>query len=118
MNGIPARWQSGWNTFPGAKSIHDWSEIYIAPYGWIPVDPYMGIFAMRYATTLKPEQRLKIRDFYFGGLDQYRMIANSDHNQQLSTPKAVDALRQRWTSSAANWNGATTTSTSTSILTI
>jgi transglutaminase-like putative cysteine protease len=87
MNGIPARWQSGWNTFPGAKSIHDWSEIYLAPYGWVPVDPYMGIYAMRYATTLKPEQRRELRDFYFGGLDQYRMIANSDHNQPLDPPK-------------------------------
>lgn len=87
MNGIPARWQSGWNTFPGAKSIHDWSEIYLAPYGWVPVDPYMGIYAMRYATTLKPEQRRELRDFYFGGLDQYRMIANSDHNQTLDPPK-------------------------------
>jgi transglutaminase-like putative cysteine protease len=87
MNGIPARWQSGWNTFPGAKSIHDWSEIYLAPYGWVPVDPYMGIYAMRYATTLKPEQRRELRDFYFGGLDQYRMIANSDHNQALDPPK-------------------------------
>lgn len=87
LNGIPARWQSGWNTFPGAKSIHDWSEIYIAPYGWVPVDPYMGIYAMRYATTLKPEQQREIRDFYFGGLDQYRIAANSDHNQVLSPPK-------------------------------
>ncbi len=87
LNGIPARWQSGWNTFPGAKSIHDWSEIYLAPWGWVPVDPYMGIYAMRYATSLKPEQRTELRDFYFGGLDQYRMIANSDHNQTLHPPK-------------------------------
>jgi transglutaminase-like putative cysteine protease len=87
LNGIPARWQSGWNTFPGAKSIHDWSEIYIAPYGWMPVDPYMGIYATQYATTLRPEQRREIRDFYFGGLDQYRIIANSDHNRTLSPPK-------------------------------
>ena len=87
LNGIPARWQSGWNTFPGAKSIHDWTEIYLAPYGWVPVDPYMGIYATRYATTLKPEQRRQIRDFYFGGLDQYRMIANADHNQVLNPSK-------------------------------
>src|SRR2546426_470139 len=87
LNGIPARWQSGWNTFPGAKTIHDWSEIYLAPYGWMPVDPYMGIFAMRYATTLSPAQQREIRDFYFGGLDQYRMAANSDHNQTLKPPK-------------------------------
>jgi len=87
LNGIPARWQSGWNMFPGAKTIHDWSEIYVAPYGWMPVDPYMGIYAMRYANTLNPEQRREIRDFYFGGLDQYRMAANSDHSQTLSPPK-------------------------------
>jgi transglutaminase-like putative cysteine protease len=87
LNGIPARWQSGWNTFPAVKSIHDWSEIYVTPYGWMPVDPYMGIFAMRYANTLTPEQKRTVRDFYFGGLDQYRMIANSDHNQNLTPPK-------------------------------
>jgi hypothetical protein len=47
----------------------------------------MGIYAMRYAKSLRPEQRIEIRDFYFGGLDQYRMIANSDHNQNLNPPK-------------------------------
>lgn len=87
LNGIPARWQSGWNTFPGAASNHDWCEIYLAPYGWVPVDPYMGIYATQYATTLTPEQRRELRDFYFGGLDQYRLIANSDHNQVLRPPK-------------------------------
>ena len=87
LNGIPARWQSGWNTFPGAKTIHDWCEIYLAPYGWMPVDPYQGIWAMRYADTLTDEQKREVRDFYFGGLDYYRMAANSDHNQELTPPK-------------------------------
>ena len=87
LNGVPARWQSGWNTFPGFKDIHDWSEIYVAPYGWVPVDPYMGIFSMRYATSLSPEQRRELRDFYFGGMEQYRMAANSDHSQALTPPK-------------------------------
>jgi transglutaminase-like putative cysteine protease len=87
LNGVPARWQSGWNTSPGSTTIHDWSEIYVAPYGWMPVDPYMGIFAMRYANTLAPDQKRQVRDFYFGGLDQYRMIANCDHNQNLTPPK-------------------------------
>jgi transglutaminase-like putative cysteine protease len=89
LNGIPARWQSGWTLFPGAKSNHDWTEIYLQPYGWVPVDPYMGIYAMRYATTLASEQRSEIRDFYFGGLDPYRLIANSDHNQPLTPPKTT-----------------------------
>jgi len=85
-NGIPARWQSGWLTIPGGKTIHDWTEIYVLPYGWVPVDPYMGIFAMQYFKGSE-EQRKEIRDFYFGGLDQYRMAANSDHNQELTPPK-------------------------------
>jgi transglutaminase-like putative cysteine protease len=86
-NGIPARWQSAWFTFPGGKTIHDWTEIYLKPYGWVPVDPYMGIFAMQYMTNLSSEQAKEVRDFYFGGLDQYRMAANSDHNQELTPPK-------------------------------
>ncbi len=87
LNGIPARWQTGWNIFPDDKDIHDWTEIYLEPYGWMPADPYMGIFAMQQADTLTPEQKRQIRDFYFGGLDQYRMIANSDHSQTLTPPK-------------------------------
>ncbi len=85
--GIPARWQSGWHLVPDSETIHDWTEIYLAPYGWVPADPWAGIHAMRYCTSLKPEERREIRDFYFGGLDQYRMIANSDHNQALQPTK-------------------------------
>ncbi|MBC8001415.1 MAG: transglutaminase domain-containing protein, partial [Opitutaceae bacterium] len=85
--GIPARWQSGWYLFPGHKNIHDWTEIFIAPYGWVPVDPNFGGFAMRYGTTLSQAEREELRDFYFAGLDHYRLIANSDHSQTLSPPK-------------------------------
>lgn len=87
LNGIPARWQSGWYTFPGAKDIHDWTEIYLPPYGWVPVDPDMGVFAMRYYTSLSLSERRRLRDFYFGGLEQYRMSANRDHSQVLDPPK-------------------------------
>lgn len=87
LQGIPARWESGWTLFPGAKANHDWTEIYLAPYGWVPVDPYMGIYATRYATTLSPAQRSELRDFYFGGLDPYRMAANADHCRPLNPPK-------------------------------
>ncbi len=85
--GIPARWQSGWNTFPGGKDIHDWTEIYLAPYGWVPVDPWAGIFATRYCTALTEAERRELHDFYFGGLDYYRMAANSDHSMALDPPK-------------------------------
>jgi transglutaminase-like putative cysteine protease len=87
VSGIPARWQSGWFTFPGGKTNHDWTEIYVKPWGWIPVDPYMGIFARQYLTTLGPEEQRAVQDFYFGGLDQYRIAANSDHSQALRPAK-------------------------------
>lgn len=85
--GIPARWQTGWDLFPGFHDIHDWTEIYLAPYGWVPVDPWAGMFAMRYCTSLTPQQRRDLHDFYFGGLDYYRMAANGDHSQTLDPPK-------------------------------
>ena len=87
VSGIPARWQSGWFTFPGGKTNHDWTEIYVKPWGWIPVDPYMGIFARQYLTTLGPDEQQEVLDFYFGGLDQYRIAANSDHSQALRPRK-------------------------------
>ena len=87
LNGIPARWQSGWHTFPGVYTIHDWTEIYLAPYGWVPVDPYMSVMSAHYAPGLTLEERHEIRDFYFGGLDQWRMAANDNHSQTLSPPK-------------------------------
>ncbi|MBP1654478.1 MAG: transglutaminase protein [Bacteroidetes bacterium] len=87
LNGIPARWQSGWYTFPGAKTIHDWAEIYLAPYGWVPVDVDMGVFAHRYYTSLSPAERQRLKEFFFGGLDQYRIAANADHSRALDPPK-------------------------------
>jgi transglutaminase-like putative cysteine protease len=87
LSGIPARWQSGWTIFPGAEDIHDWCEIHLAPYGWVPVDPYMGIYARQLATALEPDARRQLRDFYFGGLSQYRVIVNSDHCQALVPAK-------------------------------
>lgn len=87
LNGIPARWQSGWHTFPGFNSIHDWAEMYLAPYGWVPVDPYMSVLTSHYAKSLTPEERREVHDFYFSGLDPWRMAANCDHSQPLTPPK-------------------------------
>ncbi len=67
--GIPARWQSGWFVSPIKASPHDWAEFYISPYGWLPADLSFG--GARRNTE-------KYRAFYFGNLDAYRMIANTD----------------------------------------
>ena len=79
MNGIPARWQSGW-TFTDGKydDIHDWAEIYLVPYGWVPVDVTYGRLA-----SSDPA----LRWFYLGGLDNYRIAFNDDFSQPFVPAK-------------------------------
>lgn len=67
--GIPARWQSGLVARPEEAGCHDWAQFYVEPYGWLFADPSFGISANR----LGKEDR---RQFLFGNLDPYRMVAN------------------------------------------
>jgi hypothetical protein len=76
--GIPARWQSGWETKPSTWGIHDWAEIYIAPWGWLPADASYGV---------QQSDDPKIADFYCGHQDSYRMIVNLDWGRELFPPK-------------------------------
>jgi len=79
MNGIPARWQSGW-TFTDGKydNIHDWAEIYLAPYGWVPVD-------VTYGRLASDDPALKW--FYLGGLDNFRIAFNDDFSRDFVPAK-------------------------------
>ena len=79
MNGIPARWQSGW-TFSGGSDndIHDWAQIYLAPYGWVPVD-------VTYGRLESGDPSLKW--FYLGGLDNFRIAFNDGFSQAFVPPK-------------------------------
>jgi len=72
LNGIPARWQSGM-VFEGGKApdhdywnLHDWGWLYLAPYGWVPMDVTTGRF----------EDAGELEWFYLGGLDAYRIAFN------------------------------------------
>jgi len=76
--GVPARWQSGWETKPSSWGIHDWAEIYIAPWGWLPADASYGV---------QKSDDPKIADFYCGHQDSYRMIVNLDWGRELFPPK-------------------------------
>ncbi|MBS0438605.1 MAG: transglutaminase domain-containing protein, partial [Proteobacteria bacterium] len=79
MNGIPARWQSGWTyTDTDHEDIHDWAQIYLAPYGWVPVD-------VTYGRIDSGDAALKW--FYLGGLDNYRIAFNDDFSQEFVPPK-------------------------------
>nr|WP_269670801.1 transglutaminase-like domain-containing protein [Stenotrophomonas sp. SY1] len=81
MNGIPARWQSGMvysDNEVGYNNLHDWGAVYLAPYGWVPVDVSTGAL-----NSDKPAER----DFYFGGLDAYRIAFNDDYSRPLVPAK-------------------------------
>ncbi len=76
--GVPARWQSGWESKPNGWNMHDWAEFYVEPWGWLPADPSYG---------LQDHPDPRVREFYCGHLDAYRMIVNLDYARELSPPK-------------------------------
>ena len=78
--GIPAQWQSGLTAEPDFIGCHDWVRFYVEPYGWIFADPSYGTGAVR----LGKEER---RQFYFGNLDPYRMVANREFQENFTIPK-------------------------------
>lgn len=75
---IPARWQSGWTTRMPTAGMHDWCQIYIEPYGWIPVDPSYGIMK---------NQNETLKWYYFGNSDSYRLVVNDDYSRDLYPAK-------------------------------
>ena len=77
--GIPAHWESGLVTEPDFIGAHDWIRFYVAPYGWLYADPSFGVGAVR----VKNEER---RQFYFGNIDPFRMIANREFQADFSEP--------------------------------
>ena len=79
LNGIPARWQSGWVFSDGDyDTMHDWGWLYLAPYGWVPMDVTFG----RLAADGSPGDY-----FYLGGLDAYRVTFNDDYGREFVPPK-------------------------------
>lgn len=89
MNGIPARWQSGWESFEAkGNNMHDWCEFYIEPYGWLPADPDMAVNVLHYAAdVLNTTESQQLMDFMFGNMDHYRLATNSDFGAPLYPAK-------------------------------
>ena len=79
LNGIPAKWQSGFMLHPGGVNLHDWAEVYFEGVGWVPVDQSFGIppFA-EYNDS---------RYFFSNGIDAYRLIVNDDFSAPLVPEK-------------------------------
>ncbi|MGI6686962.1 MAG: transglutaminase-like domain-containing protein [Christensenellales bacterium] len=77
--GIPAQWQAGLYTRPGSVGCHDWARFYIVPYGWLYCDASFGGAAYR-------EGHLERWNFFFANLEPFRMVANSDIQQDFDPP--------------------------------
>jgi transglutaminase-like putative cysteine protease len=73
-NGIPAKWQSGWMLHPVEVNLHDWCEIYVEPFGWVPVDQSFGLIN---------SEKEKEKYFYIGNTDPYHLIINDDYSRPL-----------------------------------
>lgn len=67
--GIPAHFQSGFMTHPHENNLHDWGEIYFEGVGWVPVDQSFG------------------GEYYFGGIDSWRLVVNNDYGRALDPAK-------------------------------
>ncbi|HRP71303.1 MAG TPA: transglutaminase domain-containing protein [Luteimonas sp.] len=98
MNGIPARWQSGWIFSDGRyNNMHDWGWLYLAPYGWLPMDVTFGRL---------PGSDPQLAGFYLGGFDAYRIAFNDDYGRDFVPAKThfrsetVDLQRGE-----AEWDG-------------
>ena len=78
--GIPAQWQSGLTAEPDFIGGHDWVRFYVEPYGWIFADPSYGTAAVRAGKEAR-------RQFYFGNLDPFRMVANREFQASFTIPK-------------------------------
>jgi CubicO group peptidase (beta-lactamase class C family)/transglutaminase-like putative cysteine protease len=76
--GIPARWQSGFQTFPDGWNLHDWAEFYVEPYGWLPCDPSYGVL-------IHPDPA--VQNFLCGHMDPFRWIVNLDYGREFLPAK-------------------------------
>ena len=62
----------------GYDDMHDWGWLYVAPYGWVPMDVTFGRL---------DDGDPAIAGFYLGGLDAYRIAFNDDYGRELVPPK-------------------------------
>jgi hypothetical protein len=72
--GIPARPVAGHWAVSGEQA-HIWAEFYVEPFGWIPVDPTIGHVDSGWR-----------RDYYFGAMDNQRVIFNKGFSIYLDPP--------------------------------
>ena len=73
-SGIPARAVVGYWAITGTDQAHVWAEFYLEGIGWVPVDPTVA------------QSQVAMRDYYFGHMDNRRVILNKGFNVKLNPP--------------------------------
>ncbi len=90
MNGIPARWTTGWESFEAntGNNMHDWSEFYVEPYGWVPADADMAVIIKQHGHgEIDTTQTAELAGWLFGNMDHFRLTVNGDFGRDLDPPK-------------------------------
>jgi hypothetical protein len=84
--GIPAKVSGGWQMGEGFRLNHLWTQLYLPPYGWVPVDVEEArcqMVSSGYEEKDKPE----IRKFYFGFFDRHHICIHDSINLPLEPPR-------------------------------
>ena len=81
--GIPARWQSGLTVHKQGTGMHDWAQFYTEEFGWLFADPSFGGSGYR-------KHNMEKREYYFGNLDPFRMVANRRYQSEFDVPKQFE----------------------------
>ena len=102
--GIPARPVVGYSARSGLDQANVWAEFYVEPFGWIPVDILMG------------QHQASLQNYYFGNLDNNRIIINKGYNIPL-VPAAPDNFEAAYLQVPFYWFWGSSGDNSTVILT-
>ncbi len=87
--GIPARWQGGWLIYSEYKEPHAWVELFLPPYGWLPVDPSVpAIFNATSHPEVSSDDIVTAIDFYFGSMDRHRLVFSRSFDYTLYPSKS------------------------------
>jgi transglutaminase-like putative cysteine protease len=96
--GVPTREILGIRT--GKKSTQDvtkwqhcWAEFFLPGYGWVPVDPADVRKAMlKQKLKLNDPKVAELREYYWGGVDQYRIRLSEGRDLELNPPQHGPAI--------------------------